>query len=220
MGLMHDLIFGGSGMVTKEQALPGRSNPLETASHHAVSGASLSPPWPVGTQEVVLGMGCFWGTERLFWPIAGVVATSAGYGGGFTPNPTYDEVCSGRTGHAEVVRIVYDPHAVSFEALLKVFYENHDPTQGNRQGNDTGSQYRSLIGGTTPEQHAVALRVTADYQEALTKAGKGEITTQVVDSPDFYMAEEYHQQYLYKNPGGYCNHHFNGVSCSVGIVSR
>jgi peptide-methionine (S)-S-oxide reductase len=208
------MLFGRkkTDMVDASNALPGRSTPLPTARTHHVNGASLHPPFPEGTRRAVFGMGCFWGAERLFWQTDGVVTTAAGYAGGHTPNPTYDEVCSGQTGHAEVVLVVYDPDAVPYETLLKVFWENHDPTQGMRQGNDVGTQYRSAIYVTDDEQRDAAKRSQQAYQRALRDSGYGDITTEITDAGPFYYAEDYHQQYLSKNPYGYCNHGFCQVS--------
>jgi peptide-methionine (S)-S-oxide reductase len=199
-------------MVAPSDALPGRDRPVATAPTHVVTGEPMRPPFPDGTERAVFGMGCFWGAERLFWQIDGVVTTAAGYAGGYTPNPTYEDVCSGQTGHAEVVLVVYDPAVVGYDMLLKVFWENHDPTQGMRQGNDVGTQYRSAIYTTTDEQRALAETSRAAYQAALTDAGFGEITTQIADAGHFYYAEDYHQQYLEKNPYGYCNHGFCQVA--------
>ena len=183
---------------------------------HRVNGRPMTPPYPEGLETAVFGMGCFWGAERLFWKLDGVWVTAVGYAGGFTPNPTYEEVCSARTGHAEVVRVVYDPAVVSYETLLRTFWEEHDPTQGMRQGNDVGTQYRSLIGTTTASQTETVERSRAAYQERLSAAGKGEISTEIVASPTFYFAEPYHQQYLYANPNGYCGLKGTGVSCPIG----
>jgi peptide-methionine (S)-S-oxide reductase len=202
--------------VSAEEALPGRSEPTPVTSRHRVSGRTMTPPYPDGFETAIFGMGCFWGAERLFWELDGVWVTAVGYAGGFTPNPTYEEVCSARTGHAEVVLVVYDPAKVSYEKLLSVFWEEHDPTQGMRQGNDVGTQYRSLIGTFGPAQAEVAQRSRAMYQGRLTAAGKGEISTEVVDSPTFYFAEPYHQQYLDANPSGYCGLQGTGVSCPIG----
>ena len=197
---------------TPEEALPGRAQPVQVSTHD-VNGTTLTPPFPEQTEVAVFGMGCFWGAERIFWMIPGVHTTAAGYAGGSTPNPTYDEVCSGRTGHAEVVQVVYDPAVVSFEELLVPFWEQHDPTQGMRQGNDRGTQYRSAIYTTTPEQAKAAEASREVYQQRLRAAGHGTITTEIkplADAGDgrFYFAEDYHQQYLSKNPWGYCNHGF------------
>ncbi|HSH21184.1 MAG TPA: peptide-methionine (S)-S-oxide reductase MsrA, partial [Candidatus Caenarcaniphilales bacterium] len=173
--------------------------------------------YPDGTELAMFGAGCFWGVEKTFWQTPGVVSTAVGYAGGYTPNPTYEEVCSGRTGHAEVVRVVYDPRRISYEELLRVFWEEHNPTQGMRQGNDFGTQYRSAIFTYSPEQRQAAEASRDDYQRALTAAGYGEITTEIADAPEFYFAEDYHQQYLAKNPGGYCPDHSTGVACPIGL---
>ncbi len=204
---------------SKDEALPGRAEPMPVAARHLVTGAPMQPPFPAGTEVALFGLGCFWGAERKFWQTDGVVSTMVGYAGGSTPNPTYKEVCSGRTGHTEVVRVVFDPKKVTYEALLKVFWENHDPTQGMRQGNDVGTQYRSAIYATTPAQRAVAERSRDAFQHALASAGLGTITTEIKDAPPFYYAEDYHQQYLEKNPDGYCGLAGTGVSCPVGIAS-
>ncbi|MQA26934.1 MAG: peptide-methionine (S)-S-oxide reductase MsrA [Micromonosporaceae bacterium] len=203
---------------TPEQALPGRPEPMPVAERHAVLGTPLRGPWPTGHQVAGFGMGCFWGAERLFWRLSGVHSTAAGYAGGLTPNPTYDEVCTGYTGHAEVVEVVYDPSAISYEHLVKVFWENHDPTQWMRQGNDVGTQYRSAIYTATPEQATVAEASLRAFQPVVTDAGRGEITTEIAPLRDFYLAEDHHQQYLHKNPGGYCNHGPNGLSCPIGVA--
>jgi peptide-methionine (S)-S-oxide reductase len=184
---------------------------------HAVNGARLTPPFPAGLEQAVFGLGCFWGAERKFWQAPGVYTTAVGYAGGYTPNPTYKEVCSGMTGHTEVVLVVFDPKVTSFDAMLKVFWENHDPTQGMRQGNDVGTQYRSAIYTYSPEQRAAAEASRAMFQDELTKAGHGRITTEIADAPSFYYAEDYHQQYLHKNPGGYCGLGGTGVSCPIGV---
>lgn len=203
-------------MPTLENALPGRVEPLPISGRHLVNGRSMVPPFPQGHEEIVLGLGCFWGAERLFWEIPGVHVTAVGYAGGFTPNPTYEETCTGRTGHAEVVRVVFDPAEVSLPELLQVFWEAHDPTQGMRQGNDIGSQYRSAIYTTTATQQTLAEQSRDQYQHALQQASRGVITTEIVPLDTFYYAEEYHQQYLAKNPNGYCNLKGTGVSCPVG----
>jgi peptide-methionine (S)-S-oxide reductase len=189
-------------------------------ARHAVRGTPLRPPYPEGSAIAEFALGCFWGAERKFWETAGVISTSVGYEGGFTPNPTYEEVCSGRTGHTETVRVVFDPATISYGALLKVFWESHDPTQGMRQGNDTGTQYRSAIFAASPEQQAEAEESLAAYQKRLAEAGYGPITTEVVPASDFYFAEDYHQQYLSssKNPNGYCGLGGTGVSCPIGVV--
>ena len=186
------------------EALPGRPQSLPVPERHAVNGHALQPPFPAGLQRAVFGMGCFWGAERLFWRLPGVYSTAVGYAGGQTPNPTYEEVCSGGTGHAEVVLVVFDPAAISFETLLKTFWESHDPAQGMRQGNDVGTQYRSVIHVQDDAQRAVAGATRDRYQAALQAAGKGTITTEIAAAPVFYYAEDYHQQYLHKNPNGYC----------------
>ncbi|WP_150278199.1 peptide-methionine (S)-S-oxide reductase MsrA [Halopseudomonas salina] len=190
---------------TAEEALPGRDEAIQTSQIHTVLGTSLHAPFPAGMQQVIFGMGCFWGVERLFWKIPGVHTTAVGYCAGLTPNPTYEEVCSGMTGHNEVVLVVFDPEEVSFEELLKTFWENHDPTQGMRQGNDTGTQYRSGIYLSTPAQQAAAEVSKANYADLLLQAGMDAVTTEIIPAPTFYYAEPYHQQYLHKNPGGYCN---------------
>lgn len=202
---------------TKEQALPGRANPIPTAKQHFVNGNPLKGPYPAGSETAIFGMGCFWGAERKFWELGdGIYATAVGYAGGHTPNPTYEEVCSGRTGHNEVVLVVYDPQKVSYEKLLKTFWENHDPTQGMRQGNDVGTQYRSGIYATTPAQKKAAEESKAMFAKALSAKGYGAITTEILDAPPFYFAEDYHQQYLAKNPFGYCGLGGTGVSCPIG----
>ena len=200
---------------TPDRCLPGHPNRMAVPETHAVSGARLEPPFPPGTELALFGMGCFWGAERCFWQRVGVYSTSVGYAGGFTPNATYQEVCSGLTGHAEVVRVVFDPAVVSYDDLLRVFWENHDPTQGMRQGNDIGTQYRSAIYRYGAPQRAAAEASRQAYQQALARAGREEITTEIADAPDFYYAEDYHQQYLAKNPGGYCGLGGTGVRCPV-----
>jgi peptide-methionine (S)-S-oxide reductase len=198
-------------------ALPGRRERMPVPDAHFVSGARVEPPFPAGTERAVFGMGCFWGAERKFWETPGVYSTAAGYAGGYTPNPTYEEVCSGATGHAEVVLVVFDPAKVSYESLLRVFWENHDPTQGMRQGNDIGTQYRSAVycQGDTQQRAAEASRKA--YQALLDKAGYGPITTEIREAPEFYYAEDYHQQYLAKNPWGYCGIGGTGVACPAGL---
>jgi peptide-methionine (S)-S-oxide reductase len=203
-------------MVTPENALPGRATPLPTAETHFISGLPLKSAVPGAMAEAMFGMGCFWGVERKFWSVPGVWLTMVGYAGGFSPNPTYKETCTQLTGHNEVVRVIYDPAIVSYEALLKLFWEGHDPTQGMRQGNDMGSTYRSGIYTYTPEQAAAAQASREVYQPALTKAGKGQITTEILPVPVFYFAEDYHQQYLAKNPDGYCGIGGTGVTCPIG----
>ena len=197
--------------------LPGRSESMPIPGRHVVNGSSLTPPWPDGTQTAIFGMGCFWGAEKDYWQTPGVISTAVGYAGGETPNANYREVCSGLTGHAEVVLVAYDPAKVSYEELLKVFWEHHDPTQGMRQGNDVGTQYRSAIFTTTDEQLREAVASRNMYQARLTDAGFGEITTEIGPAPAFYYAEDYHQQYLAKNPHGYCPDNSTGVSCPVGL---
>ncbi|MFO1421767.1 MAG: peptide-methionine (S)-S-oxide reductase MsrA [Candidatus Competibacteraceae bacterium] len=206
-------------MPRPEQALPGRSTPLPVPARHAVNDRPLQPPFPAGLERALFGLGCFWGAERKFWTRPGVYATAVGYAGGFTPNPTYEEVCSGRTGHAEVVLVVFDPAAIAYEQLLEVFWESHDPTQGMRQGNDVGTQYRSAIYVHDDAQRAAALASRAAYQQALTAAAHGRITTEIADAPPFYYAEGYHQQYLAKNPGGYCGLGGTGVTCPRGLAA-
>jgi peptide-methionine (S)-S-oxide reductase len=213
--------FHRTAMATKEEALPGRSDPMPVPARHEVLGGPLRPPYPAGTEVAEFALGCFWGAEKMFWQTPGVVTTAVGYEGGFTPNPTYEEVCSGRTGHAESVRVVFDPAKVTYGELLKVFWESHNPTQGMRQGNDIGSQYRSAVFYTSPAQKAAAEEARAAYQKKLSEAGYGEITTEIVPAGEFYFAEGYHQQYLSsnKNPDGYCPDHGTGVSCPIGVVS-
>ncbi|MBW5800742.1 peptide-methionine (S)-S-oxide reductase MsrA [Halomonas elongata] len=194
----------------------GRDAPMEITAVHTVNGQRMMPPWPEGMQEIVLGLGCFWGAERLFWQLPGVHVTAVGYAGGVTPNPTYKETCTGRTGHAEVVRVVFDPAVIELDSLLRHFWEAHDPTQGNRQGNDIGPQYRSIILTVDDEQRATAERSRDAYGKALEAQGKGPITTEIMPLEAFYYAEEYHQQYLDKNPGGYCGLKGTGVSCPIG----
>ena len=206
-------------MLSPAEALPGRAERMPVAREHFVNGNRLEPPFPAGMELALFGMGCFWGAERKFWSVRGVYTTAVGYTGGHTPNPTYREVCSGMTGHNEVVRVVFDPNVVSYEALLKVFWENHNPTQGMRQGNDVGTQYRSGIYCYSEAQQRAAEASRAAYQQMLGKAGYGAITTEILPAPEFYYAEDYHQQYLEKNPGGYCGLGGTGVSCPVGIAS-
>ena len=189
---------------------------MPVPAQHFVNFHPLTPPWPDGMETAVFGLGCFWGAERKFWEAKGVYSTAVGYAGGFTPNPTYEEVCSGRTGHAEVVLVVFDPKVISYDGLLKIFWESHDPTQGMRQGNDVGTQYRSGIYAFSPEQRAEAVAAKAMYAKALKAKGYGEVTTEILDAPEFYFAEDYHQQYLAKNPMGYCGLGGTGVSCPIG----
>ncbi len=204
-------------MPQPEQSLPGREAPMPVPETHFVNGHRITPPFPAGLQQALFGMGCFWGAERKFWQAAGVYSTAVGYAGGYTPNPTYREVCSGMTGHTEVVLVVFDPKVTSYDALLKIFWENHDPTQGMRQGNDVGTQYRSAIYAFSPEQKRAAEASRQAFQDRLNDAGFCRITTEIVDAPPFYYAEDYHQQYLAKNPGGYCGLGGTGVACPVGV---
>ncbi|MDH3519708.1 MAG: peptide-methionine (S)-S-oxide reductase MsrA [Myxococcales bacterium] len=206
-------------MPEPSEVLPGRDTPLPVAARHVVLGAPLQPPFPEGTELALFGMGCFWGAERIFWQTEGVTTTAVGYAGGATPNPTYEEVCSGRTGHAEVVRVVFDPARTGYDALLRRFFEGHDPTQRMRQGNDVGTQYRSGIYVYSPEQRAAAEASREAYQAALRAAGYGAICTEICAAPAFYYAEDYHQQYLAKNPGGYCGLGGTGVACAVGSAT-
>jgi peptide-methionine (S)-S-oxide reductase len=199
-----------------KDALPGRAEAIPTAQNHFVLRTPLKGPYPAGAKQAIFGLGCFWGAERKFWELPGVYTTAAGYAAGHTPNPTYEEVCSGRTGHNEVVLVVYDPAKVSFEQLLKTFWESHDPTQGMRQGNDVGTQYRSGIYVSNPAQRAAALASKAEYEKALKAKGYGAITTDILETPEFYFAEAYHQQYLAKNPMGYCGLGGTGVACQIG----
>jgi peptide-methionine (S)-S-oxide reductase len=202
---------------TADEALPGRTTPVRIAARHAVLDAPLDGPFPAHAQTAVFGLGCFWGAERKFWQQRGVISTAVGYAGGSTPNPTYEEVCSGMTGHTEVVRVVFDPTQVSYEQLLKVFWENHDPTQGMRQGNDTGTQYRSAIYAADDAQLDIATRSRDAYERVLQAAGYGAITTEIAPAPPFYFAEDYHQQYLDKNPNGYCSLAGTNISCPIGL---
>jgi peptide-methionine (S)-S-oxide reductase len=219
-------VFGSTKptLTTAADALAGRSTPLpDILERHEVLDTSMLGPWPAGTQVMYVAMGCFWGAERIFWKLPGVVTTAAGYMGGYTPNATYEEVCTGRTGHAEAVLIAYDLSVTSPELLLKAFWENHDPTQGSRQGNDLGTQYRSAIYWSTPEQEAAARATRDAFQDVLTANGFGQITTEMraaQQAGPFYYAEGYHQQYLFKNPAGYCNHGPNGMTCPVGLIPQ
>jgi peptide-methionine (S)-S-oxide reductase len=209
-------LFGTKSRLPRpDEALPGRAEKMEVPAKHTVLGTPLVPPWPDGFEEAVFAMGCFWGVERKFWQVPGVYTTAVGYAGGATPNPTYREVCSGMTGHTEVVRVVFDPAKTSYANLLRIFWENHDPTQGMRQGNDTGTQYRSAIYTTTPAQLQTAKASAENFQKELERAGNGAITTEIREAPEFYYAEDYHQQYLDKNPGGYCGMGGTGVSCTI-----
>jgi peptide-methionine (S)-S-oxide reductase len=214
-------MFFGLGMKKKielpstEEALPGRTREMPVPSQHFVNGNPLKPPFPAGMETALFGLGCFWGAERKFWQLNGVYTTAVGYAAGLTPNPTYQEVCTGMTGHNEVVLVVFDPKVVSYNDLLKTFWESHNPTQGMQQGNDVGTQYRSGIYTYSDEQHKMAEVSKASYQEALSAAGYGTITTEIIDAPEFYYAEDYHQQYLAKNPGGYCGLGGTNVSCPI-----
>jgi peptide-methionine (S)-S-oxide reductase len=212
LGLRHK-----ATLIDPSDALPGRDQEMPVADRHAVLGTPIKPPFPEGFQQMVVGMGCFWGAERVFWQAPGVYTTAVGYAGGFTPNPTYEEVCSARTGHAEVVLVVFDPSKTSYAEMLRLFWENHDPTQGMRQGNDVGTQYRSAIYWTTEEQREAAEAFRQAYAERLRAAGYPEITTEIKQAGPFYYAEDYHQQYLHKNPWGYCGIGGTGVSCPVGV---
>lgn len=216
--MLNALFEKKTKMVSPEAALRGRETPMPVPERHFVSGLPILTETPEGLEAAVFAMGCFWGVERLFWNLPGVVSTMVGYAGGYTPNATYDEVCSGQTGHTEVVRIVYDPEMIAYEDLLKVFWENHDPTQGMRQGNDIGTQYRSAIYTTTEAQAAAAKASAEAFAPRLTERGYGAITTEIAPAPDFYLAEEYHQQYLAKNPNGYCGIQGTGATCPVGLA--
>jgi peptide-methionine (S)-S-oxide reductase len=207
-------------MVSAEDALPGRDERMPVPARHEVLGTPLEPPFPEGLETAVFGLGCFWGAERVFWRAPGVYTTAVGYAGGHTPNPTYEEVCSGRTGHTEVVLVAFDPAQTSREEILKLFWESHDPTQGMRQGNDVGTQYRSAVYVSSPEQRAAAEATRAAFGERLGAAGYGEISTEIADAGPFYYAEDYHQQYLAKVPNGYCGLGGTGVSCPVGLATR
>jgi peptide-methionine (S)-S-oxide reductase len=208
-----------ASMPSPAQALPGRAERMRVPDGHHVHGRRLEPPFPEGSELALFGLGCFWGAEKAFWAIPGVITTAVGYAAGLTPNPTYEEVCSGRTGHNEVVRVVFDPRTVSYEFLLKTFWESHDPTQGMRQGNDVGTQYRSGIYVYSPEQRRLAEASRDGYQRVLGTAGFGPITTEIVDAPEFYYAEDYHQQYLSKNPWGYCGHGGTGLACPTAALA-
>ncbi len=217
---MLNALFGRTktAMVSPAEALPGRDRPaFAIPERHAVLGTPIKPPFPAGIETAVFGLGCFWGAEKIFWQTPGVYSTAVGYAGGHTPNPTYEEVCSGRTGQTEVVLVAYDPQRISYEELLRIFWENHDPTQGMRQGNDVGTQYRSAIYTTSDEQRRLAEASRDAYQAELAKAGYGAITTEIAPAGPFYYAEEYHQQYLHKVPNGYCPHHGTGVGCPVSL---
>jgi peptide-methionine (S)-S-oxide reductase len=205
-------------MPGRGDALPGRDERMAVPAAHFVNRARLEPPFPAGTEQALFGMGCFWGAEKKFWQVPGVYSTAVGYAGGYTPNPTYREVCTGMTGHNETVLVVFDPKQISYDTLLKTFWENHDPTQGMRQGNDVGTQYRSGIYYFSEAQRAVAERSKEAFEQELSKRGYGRITTEILPAPEFYYAEEYHQQYLAKNPDGYCGLGGTGVTCPVGVA--
>ena len=215
MVLRSEILVNKNVLPTKDQALPGRETPIKVPEKHFVNGNPLLGPFPGNVEFAIFGLGCFWGAERKFWQREGVFSTAVGYAGGFTPNPTYEEVCSGLTGHSEVVLVVYEPEKVSYEQLLKMFWELHNPTQGMRQGNDIGTQYRSVIYATSPEQLDAALKSKAAYQAELSKAGLGVISTEIEQAPTVYFAETYHQQYLAKNPEGYCGIGGTGVTCPI-----
>ena len=206
-----------TAMVDPEQALAGRPDAMPVAPQHAVLGTPMTPPFPEGYETAIVGLGCFWGAEKAFWNVPGVYTTAVGYAGGFTENPTYEEVCSGRTGHTEAVLVAFDPAKVTYAEILRTFWESHDPTQGMRQGNDVGTQYRSAIYTTTPEQAQIAAASRVAYEQQLKASGYGEITTEIAEAGPFYYAEDYHQQYLEKNPFGYCPAHGTGVSCPIGL---
>jgi peptide-methionine (S)-S-oxide reductase len=208
-----------STMVTADEALPGRDEPMMVPAAHEVLGNPIAPPFPDGLEQAVVGLGCFWGAERIFWQAPGVYTTAVGYAGGFTPNPTYEEVCSGRTGHTEAVLVVFDPKQTSYDEILRRFWEGHDPTQGMRQGNDRGTQYRSAIYTLDESQRAAAEASRERFQGELGKAGYGDVTTEIAEAGPFYYAEPYHQQYLAKNPGGYCGLGGTGVACPVGLTT-
>jgi peptide-methionine (S)-S-oxide reductase len=219
--MLEHLFRHKTSLVSSEEALPGRDAEMPVPERHAVLGTPLRPPFPEGLEQAVFGLGCFWGAERLFWELPGVYTTAVGYAGGFTPNPTYEEVCSARTGHTEAVLVVFDPKRISYDDLLKAFWEGHDPTQGMRQGNDVGTQYRSAIYATSDAQRQAAYESRARYQDALAAAGhSGQITTEIAPAGPFYYAEDYHQQYLHKVPNGYCGLGGTGVSCPVGLGAR
>jgi peptide-methionine (S)-S-oxide reductase len=220
MSFLADLFKDKTRMITPEQALPGRDTPIQTAERHFVLGTPIHPPFPAVMRTLVVGMGCFWGAEKSFWSAEGVYTTAVGYAGGYTPNPTYEEVCSGSTGHTEAVLVVFDPVATSLEEMLRLFWEGHDPTQSMRQGADVGTQYRSAVYFDSPEQET-AIRASRDvYAAQLAASGYGEISTEIAPAGTFYYAEDYHQQYLAKNPAGYCGHGGTGVSCPIGLAAR
>ena len=220
--MVNTMLFSSrkSQMIDAERALPGRDDPMPIPARHEVLGTPLAPPFPEGFEQIVVGMGCFWGAERVFWQAEGVYTTAVGYAGGFTPNPTYEEVCSAGTGHTEAVLVVFDPSVTSYDAMLRLFWENHDPTQGMRQGNDVGTQYRSAIYVQNDAQRDAAIASRDMYQQQLGQSGYGEITTEIADAGPFYYAEDYHQQYLAKNPNGYCGLGGTGVSCPIGLTAR
>jgi len=207
-----------SSMIDPSDALPGRTTAITVADRHLVLGTSMLPPFPEGSEHLHLGLGCFWGAERIFWQLPGVITTAVGYAGGYTPNPTYEETCSGRTGHTEAVLVVYDSAQISTEAILKTFWEGHNPTEGMRQGNDAGTQYRSAIYWTTPEQASIVEATRARFADVLTEAKLGDITTEIAEAGPFFYAEDYHQQYLAKNPNGYCGLGGTGLSCPIGVA--
>ena len=215
------MLFGSKKLElpTADDALAGRDTPMPVPAEHFVNGHPLTPPYPNGSETMIVGMGCFWGAERAFWSLPGVWVTAVGYAGGITPNPTYEEVCSGRTGHTEAVLVVFDPDRIGYEELLKIFWEHHDPTQGMRQGNDVGTQYRSAIYTTSAAQREAAERSAAAYAERLAASGYGAVTTEIADAGPFYFAEGHHQQYLAKNPNGYCGLGGTGVSCPIGLAT-
>jgi len=220
MSFLADLFKDKTRMIAPDAALPGRAQPIPTAERHFVLGTPIQPPFPDGFVRAIVGMGCFWGAERDFWQASGVYTTAVGYSGGYTPNPTYEEVCSGSTGHTEAVLVVFDPAAISYEQILRIFWEGHDPTQSMRQGADVGTQYRSAVYFDSPGQEA-EIRATRDaYAAELAARGFGEITTEIAPAGPFYYAEEYHQQYLAKNPAGYCGHGGTGVSCPIGLAAN
>jgi peptide-methionine (S)-S-oxide reductase len=219
--MLEKLLYGNKmNTVSAEEALPGRTAEMPVPDRHDVLGTPLRPPFPEGLEQAVFGLGCFWGAERLFWELDGVYTTAVGYAGGHTPNPTYEEVCSAHTGHTEAVLVVFDPKVISYEELLRVFWEGHDPTQGMRQGNDVGTQYRSAVYTFSDAQREAAEASRGRYQEALRAAGRGEITTEIAEAGPFYYAEDYHQQYLSKVPNGYCGLGGTGVSCPVGLGTQ
>jgi len=219
MSLLHDLFRDKTRMIAAERALPGRDTPIAVTNRHFVLGTPLLPPFPAGMQSIVVGMGCFWGAERIYWQAPGIYTTAVGYAGGFTPNPTYEEVCSGSTGHTEAVLAVFDPKLTSYEEMLRLFWEGHDPTQVMRQGNDVGTQYRSALYYHDASQQAAAESTRDAYAEVLRASGYGEITTEIAAAGPFYYAEDYHQEYLAKNPAGYCGIGGTGVSCPIGSVT-